>query len=250
MVPWDIDLTWADNMYGSGNEPFKQRVLSRPVFRIEYQNRLREIRDLLYNPEQAGQLIDEYAAVIWDPSGAPSIVEADHRKWDYHPAMVENGKAGQGLFYRAARTKDFPGMVKLMKDYVKSRGAWIDATLLNDSGIPSTPSMTYAGPPNFPASQLRFRASPYKGAKAFAALKWRLAEITVGNTPAPPRAPRLYEITPVWESDELAKPGEEITVPAEIAQPGHTYRARVRMKDETGRWSHWSAPVEFAAGKP
>ena len=26
---------------------------------------------------------------------------------------------------------------------------------------------------------------------------------------------------------------------------GHTYRVRARVKDATGRWSHYSAPVEF-----
>jgi len=36
VIPWDIDLTWGNNMYGSGQEPFKARVLSRAVFRREY----------------------------------------------------------------------------------------------------------------------------------------------------------------------------------------------------------------------
>jgi hypothetical protein len=31
---------------------------------------------------------------------------------------------------------------------------------------------------------------------------------------------------------------------------GHTYRARVRHKDATGRWSYWSEPVQFVAGLP
>jgi len=105
ILPWDIDLTWADNMYGSGNDPFKHPTMSRSQFQVEFQNRLREIRDLLFNPEQTGRLIDEYASVIWDPGGRPSIVEADRRKWDYHPAMAMGGKAGQGLFYEASPTK-------------------------------------------------------------------------------------------------------------------------------------------------
>ena len=65
----------------------------------------------------------------------------------------------------------------------------------------------------------------------------------------PPREPRHYEITPGWESAELTNPAEDIKVPDGLAQAGHTYRVRVRMKDVTGRWSHWSAPVEFVAGK-
>src|SRR5690606_6783987 len=51
VIPWDLDLTWDDAMFGDGNEPFKSRVLSKQTFEQEYQNRLRELRDLLYNEE-------------------------------------------------------------------------------------------------------------------------------------------------------------------------------------------------------
>ena len=92
--------------------------------------------------------------------------------------MGMNMKAGQGLFYEAARTRDFPGMLQLMKSYVKSRGSWIDSVLLNDSSIPETPHISPCGPAGFPADQLLFNASAYSGANGFAALKWRLAEIS------------------------------------------------------------------------
>jgi hypothetical protein len=249
VFPWDIDLTWANNMFGSGEEPFKRRVLTREPFRLEYQNRLREIRDLLYNPEQTGQLIDEYAAVIWQPGGGPTFAEADRRKWDYHPAMADGWKAGQGLFYQAGRPLDLSGMARLMKAYVRKRGAWIDATLLNDPRIPSTPAVSSVGPPQFPADRLRFRLGEYEGANAFAALKWRLAEISPTNAVAGnPRSPRVYEITPVWESAELDGKGREVLVPGNVVQAGRLYRVRARVKDATGRWSHWSQPVEFVAG--
>lgn len=262
ITPWDLDLTWADHMYGSGAEPFSYRVLRQPVFALEYRNRLREIRDLLFNPEQAGQLIDEYAAVISDPGGAASMAEADRRKWDFHPAMGSGGasgwswlfggggaKAGAGLYYQSAPTRNFAGMAQLMKDYVQSRGAWIDSTLLNDPQIPATPAARYAGPAGFPPGSLRFIASASKGANPFASLKWRLAEITPAKAPAfLAGAPRQYEIIPLWESEELRDPGAAASIPGHLVQPGHTYRVRVRMKDATGRWSHWSAPVEFVSG--
>ena len=248
VIPWDIDLTWADNMYGGGDEPFNSRVLSRPAFRIEYQNRLREIRDLLYNPEQAGRMIDEYAAVIWKPGGAPSMAEADRRKWDYHPAMAMGGQAGQGLFYQAVPTKDFAGMVQLMKNYVKSRGAWIDAALLNDPAIPATPTVAYVGPANHPVNDLRFRPSPYRGSRDFAALKWRLAAMDPPGM-LPTHAPHLYEISAAWESAELTTPDSEMVLPADVTQAGRNYRVRVRMKDVSGRWSHWSPPVDFVASR-
>src|SRR5206468_11763991 len=37
VLPWDVDLTWKDTMYGSGQEPFfRAGVLRRPQFNIEY----------------------------------------------------------------------------------------------------------------------------------------------------------------------------------------------------------------------
>ena len=249
VIPWDIDLTWANNMYGRGEDPFKRRVLSSPTFQLEYQNRLREIRDLLFNSEQTGQIIDEYAAVIWEGTASRSIAEADRRKWDYHPMMAMAMKAGQGLFYEAAPTRDFPGMVQLMKNYVKSRGAWVDSVLLKDKAIPATPSISACGPADFPADQLRFRASEYKGQNPFSAIKWRMAEIMPNNRPntdgRPVQGP--LEITSVWESGGLPDATHEIAIPADAAKSGHTYRVRARMKDATGRWSHWSTPVEFEA---
>ncbi len=244
VIPWDIDLTWADHMYGNGEEPFKSRVLTRPAFQVEYQNRLREIRNLLFNAEQVGAMIDEYAPMIGEPLGGPSPAEADRRKWDFHPAMAIGGNAGQGLFYQAAANKSFPGMVQLMRDYVISRGTWVDSTLLNDPAIPATPTATYVAAMSYRADALRFKASPYKGQNPFAAARWRIAEITPDNAHRTnQRIPRLYEITPTWEGEEIRNPAAEVTIPASAVKPGRTYRVRVRMKDTTGRWSHWSAPV-------
>ena len=245
VFPWDIDLTWADNMYGSGEEPFKRRVLRPSHFRHEYQNRLREIRDLLFNTDQAWQLIDECAAIIAAPSGAPSIVDADRAKWDYHPVMAHGWKAGQGLFYQAARTRDFAGMVRLMKTYVKLRGAWIDATLLNDAKAPPTPVITNIGP----ESRLAFRSAPYAGTNGFAAIRWRVGEISRPvASDAKPSGPGTYEMIAVWESGELPGFEDEMKIPSEVVKPGHMYRVRARMKEITGLWSHWSAPIEFVGG--
>ncbi|MDB5294503.1 MAG: hypothetical protein JWO31_486 [Phycisphaerales bacterium] len=250
VFPWDLDLTWGDHMYGNGDEPFNSRVLSQPSFRGEYQNRLREVRDLLYNPDQTGQLIDEAAAVITGPPGTPTIAEADRRKWDFHPIMAKvGGQAGTGLYYQAAATKDFAGMVAQMKAYVVSRGKWIDDTLLNDPKVPAAPTATYAGTAGYPAAKLKFKVGPYQGAEPFAGMAWRLAEVAAkdAKTTFPPTA-RPYEIAAVWESGEQKQYAAEATVPADAVKPGRTYRLRARVKDAGGRWSHWSPAVEFVAG--
>ncbi len=42
ILPWDTDLTWATEFFGSGKEPFRDSVLIQHLFQIGYQNRLRE----------------------------------------------------------------------------------------------------------------------------------------------------------------------------------------------------------------
>ncbi|MBP7050260.1 MAG: lamin tail domain-containing protein [Phycisphaerae bacterium] len=60
-----------------------------------------------------------------------------------------------------------------------------------------------------------------------------------------------YEIDALWESEEITTTaGVNATIPASVVESGHTYRVRCRMKDATGRWSHWSQPVQFATGAP
>jgi hypothetical protein len=249
VIPWDIDLSWGDHMYGWGREPFMRPVLGDPAFRLEYQNRQREIRDLLFNEEQTGQLIDECAAIISHPQhrGALSIVDADRAKWDYHPIMssrqVISSKAGQGLFYQSSPTGDFAGMVQQMKDYVTHRSRWIDRNLLNDPSIPEKPKIQREG------NSLAFQANPFAGSGKFAAVKWRLAEIDANpDFSKKPSTPGHYEITAKWESPELTTFQPPITIPKDsLEPPGRTYRVRARMKDHTGRWSHWSDPVQFTA---
>ncbi len=61
---------------------------------------------------------------------------------------------------------------------------------------------------------------------------------------------RKFEIEPVWKSDELTTFSDTIQIPPYALRAGRTYRARCRMKDNTGRWSHWSAPFEFTTTDP
>jgi hypothetical protein len=236
-------------MHGTGQEPFwRAGVLRRPPFNIEYQNRLREIRDLLFNPEQADALIDEYAAVISDPTGGPSFVDADRAKWDYHPIMVSPfvlpSRAGHGQFYLQSPTKDFRGMVQLMKDYVRIRARWCDTNLLTDPAVPSAPSIAAVGPLATPGASLKFNALPPSAPGLLGVVEWRLAEVTLGPVAKPPVA-RQYEIEALWQSEGNAA----AEIPAKLVQAGRTYRVRARMRDVSGRCSHWSEPVQFIVGK-
>ena len=81
-------------------------------------------------------------------------------------------------------------------------------------------------------------------------VKWRVGEVWDTNAPAyDPAEPRPYEITAQWESGEISPFTNAITIPADALKIGHAYRVRVQMKDTTGRWSRWSAPVQFIVGR-
>lgn len=267
--PWDLDLTWADTMYRGGNrsgfEPFLTPVLNGfnwtgnrlPNIRREFRNRVREVRDLLFNPEQAGQVIDEQALLIHG-TNLVSFTDADRAQWDYNPVMLNGSitlasKAGTGRFYqKGVGSKTFAGMVQLMKNYVKFRATsttYSLDTIAREVNIPTTPELQYSGPDGFPSDALRFTSSGFDGVDGFGSVQYRIAEITRLDHPGyEPGKPWHYEIQAVWESPRYTQPTRNISVPGEFLQAGRLYRARVRHWDATGRASHWSAPVEFTAG--
>jgi hypothetical protein len=247
-------------MFGSGNEPFQSRVLEIPEFELEYRNRMREIRDLLYNPEQVGLLIDEIASVVYTP-GQPSLVDADRAMWDYNPILRSNyvnlSKADHGRFYAGGGSVppmgNFAGMMQYMKDYAASRSSYIDSTILTDEAvIPVEPTITYTGEAGYPLNRLEFRSSPFSGrGSPFAAMEWRIGEIYNPDTANyVPGTEWKYEIEPVWQSGELTSFNNTLDITGAGLQVGHTYRARVRMMDAAGRWSHWSDPVQFMTAPP
>lgn len=258
ILPWDLDLTWSESMFGVGNEPFRDRVLANPAFQIEYQNELRSLRDLLFNQEQMFHMIDETAALINTPSEGRSMVDADRALWDYNPILaswyVSDDRAVNGKFYESSPNFAFTGMVQLIKEYVQRRTQWIDATLLTDREQPATPSISYAGAGGYPADQLRVAASAFQdaqGAGTFAAMQWRAAEVIRPGLPGYTVNTRWrYEIEETWLSPELSVFQAATTVPQGACRVGVTCRVRVRMKDNSGRWSHWSAPLEFVASAP
>jgi hypothetical protein len=257
IYPWDIDLTWATTMTGDGNEPFRDRVLPIPEFQIEYQNRLRELRDLLFNPDQMFPLLEEYAVMINTPADGLAMVDADRTMWDFNPILINDDytverRAGHGVYYVYAPGHDFAGMVQLMKDWVFYRTDWIDRKLLTDPLVPVTPTLTYVGPAGFPADQLTFESSPFQDpAATFAAIQWRVAEVSWPGLPGDsPEARNRYEMEATWQSEPLTTFTARQTLPPGSCRIGQVCRVRVRMKNSLGRWSHWSPPIQFTAGAP
>jgi hypothetical protein len=211
MYPWDLDLTWANNMYGGGQEPFINywygSIFGNAQLLIEYNNRLREFYDLFYNSDQLFQLIDECAAVIDDPNGGPSFVDVDRAMWDYNPLMIDGsrvntGKAGHGRFYAGNPSGGivipspggFHGMVQLMKNYVLSSNKAF-STYAEDAATPVTPTITYTGTTGYPVNDLHFQTTDFGGSGTFAASKWRIAEVEPYTSSDPGQSQTIDLIT-------------------------------------------------------
>lgn len=66
----------------------------------------------------------------------------------------------------------------------------------------------------------------------------------------PPGDKVKFEWQADWESGEFSEFNAAIAPPATAVRVGGTYRSRVRHMDNTGRWSHWSQPIEFTVSEP
>ncbi|HVT79541.1 MAG TPA: lamin tail domain-containing protein, partial [Phycisphaerae bacterium] len=248
--------------------------------------------DLLFTDKsrtggQVAQVVDEFARFIDKSDGAGNYLngwaELDQYMWNYNPRTTSDHK---GTFYktpmndtrfggtwtRTLATADFEGMVNYLINFMTDTdpNSWAIGdgdqrgygfnyleSEAADAAIPFTPTVAYSGTSGFPSDKLKFTASAYSdpNGSPFASMEWRIGEISSPGTPGfNAAAPWKYEINSVWESGELAAFNAQVSIPAGILQTGHTYRLRVRYKDDTGRWSHWSdvstGTTQFLATAP
>ena len=278
-LPSDIDATWGPT-WNNGRDIVHNALFddstsggdaaTNPTLWPNYFNQVHEIRTLLWQPGQINALIDEYAAVI------RPLVNAEFTRW--HPsngAPADSGNFG-GLFGPNNSALNSVGQTALdlyvagMKDFafdangggstwpggnigVGGRAAFLDtlgSSLGENSTLyPATPALTFSGSPGYPVNDLRFTTSAFsdpQGAGTYAGIQWRIAEVNPSDVWVL-GVKRLLEINTNHDSGELATVSE-YKFPATACEPGKRYRARVRMKDNTGRWSTWSAVAEFTAG--
>lgn len=262
IIPWDNDLTFEDAPH-LGRPPANfddiDNVLSQhPSVRQLYQNFVRELQDLLFDSGDARRIVEEYANFL-EPGFAQgmqiddTIVEANQAMWDYHPRKNKKGIWYANFNPTLLPNRTFDDLVAYMQDFMEAGGYGYNLMTSEavDAAIPNRPTISYTGTAGFPVNRLKFQTSPFsdpQGAQSFAAMEWRVAEVRNSETSNyDPTKRYIYEIEGGWESGELATFDTEISVPALAVEPGNTYRARVRMKDDTGKWSHWSAPIEFVA---
>ncbi|HEX8296019.1 MAG TPA: CotH kinase family protein, partial [Chthoniobacteraceae bacterium] len=282
-VGWDFDFMFIPKTHQSG-KIHQILSLDLPAIKLEFRNRARELLDLLCSDASAsggqfGQLVDEYAQLVNPAGQALTMADFDASMWNYHPrtASAHLGKFfvtpmdssyRGGTRIRTLASPDHEGMAKYLVDYSTNTFPSGQAWLVNngdqrgygykyleqesaDPSAPNRPSASYSGPSGFPTNDLRFTSSAFsdpEGSGTFSAMQWRIGELSAPGIPLHnPAKPRIYEVTDVWRSTELPFAAETRLAGANL-QVGHTYRARVRHKDATGRWSRWSPPVQFVAG--
>ncbi len=282
VLPWDLDMMFIPKAHQSGRVD-AARCLEVPALRVEYRNRCREILDLFCDDPssrggQIAQMADEFASPLHPPGQRLGWPELDQCLWNYHPRTAEKGafylnpaKGGADKNWdRKLATPDFAGFVKFINEFCTNARPATAPWKLDDgdprgygygyllaesesADIPDRPTITYTGLPSYAANGLAFATTPFaskKGAQ-FTAVQWRLGAIAAPGLPGwQPGQPRRYELENVWVSADLAPFNAALRLPINLAKPGTTYRARVRMKDSNGRYSRWSEPLQFTATPP
>jgi hypothetical protein len=216
------------------------------------------------------------AAVIVPTGQSRNWAELDQAMWNWNPHSLTrgefyvnpcyDGRMG-GNWERQLATPDFAGFCKYIVDFctdsrrVKNYqpndgnqygyGYGFLAYEANDDKIPARPAIRFVGAGTFSTNDLKFTvsrfASPSSG--ALNAVEWRVAEIAApGLSGFKPGTRCKYEIEPGWSSGGVREAKQPMQIPANVCRNGHTYRVRARYRDNTGRCSHWSEPIQFVAG--
>lgn len=239
---------------------------------------------------QIGQLLDEHAQMVNPQGESQTWADIDAFMWNHHPRTagslgVFSGQTNhKGNFYRTPFTdsrfggtytrnlisSDYEGSMDYILKYTTDRftGAnWAPGNGVpagygyeylkleaRDVIIPNRPTLSYLGEAEYPADGLSFGSGSFSdpnGSQTFGKMRWRLAKVLApGLAGYEEGRPRSYEIETVATSPDFTEFVESYQFPANVIEPGMTYRVRVQHEDNTGRTSHWSEPMQFVAGVP
>ena len=285
-MPWDLDMMYAPVKHIWSGVLRADRCLDHEEISIGFQNRCRELLDLLFSDinrhgGQAAQLVEELSMIVNPPQWPLTMVDVDEAMWSYHS---RTSGSHRGPWYRLSvnetrlandyrrtiPTADHEGFQQSIIDYMfdtRTEPSFQVNDAIEDgygfgylsreasaSGIPTRPIITYAGEAGFPVDGLSFISSNFVNRRdpdGFASMEWRIGEISNPEIPGYIEGePWVYEIEERWHSGSIIAFQEEIKIPSSALRPGHTYRARLRHFNTDGHSSRWSAPVEFVASEP
>jgi hypothetical protein len=213
--------------------------------------------------------VTELAQRIVPPGHDRTWAELDEAIWNHHPRSHAQGqfyltpyrdRRMGGSWERKLATPDFAGFCKYLVEFCsdsrparnyrpndgdqRGYGFGYLSHEAKDAKIPARPAIQHTGwKENRPAFSVSDFSSP--NSADYAAIQWRIAEISApGLRGYNSGQPFRYEIQPCW-SVESQSPSKDLIPPPDTCAPDRTYRARARYRDATGRWSHWSEPVQF-----
>ncbi len=237
-IPWDVDLTWGEHMYGSGKDPFlRAQVFRNAEQQAAYQYQLREIRDLLFNEATMKRLIEDHAAIIDPPEDMNSLADADRAMWDFHPVMNSRysmaRQAGQGQFYFRQIDGTFRNIVAYMHDFVGKRSAWIDKNLLRGFQPGKSPLLSME------ETDETVRLSATTDATTIERWEWRMAPIQSQDFRK--RQAPSYEI----EGRILERRSSDTLTVGRAELADESFRFRVRGVRSDGSRTPWSKPINF-----
>ena len=203
LMPWDSDTSWGPNWNG-GWDWAKSAMNNREEFNKEYKNIVREFRDLVWQEDQINPLLDSFQDKL------EAFQLADRDRWTGGTGSPNPGSQSDGpLSNRVTDMKRFAfdggswnGGSSANRDFIynasgnivandsisrddglsgsEGRDAYLDA-LAFDPHVPDKPTITYTGAANYPTDQLSFQTTAFadpQGAGTFAAMEWRIAEIS------------------------------------------------------------------------
>ena len=222
--------------------PLKIPLETYSSLKIEIDAALRSAYDLLFNTQQKDFLVDSEARKIFKQVNGVNWTDWDKAKW----AGVSDNH-GNTMSYTNYKTD----VVDWYKNYFNGRAAQVLSNIA-DSNIPNKPTISYSGAGSYPINQLTFQSSSYSdpNGNAIQAMQWRIGEWSnPANNVYSQNKEAIYEIEDVLLA-ELSNFNSSYTFQSQELNIGHTYKARVRHQDNTGRWSHWSDPITFVAGSP
>ncbi|MDH7599586.1 MAG: lamin tail domain-containing protein [Sedimentisphaerales bacterium] len=251
LLPDRTDLSWGP-WSSCDHGPWSVLTSVPSAMGIEYRNRIRQLRDLIWEPNVIGPLLDGLASVIED------ISLADLDRWSNVPRSSTNPGTSQGLGWSASDKaadmkafafvggRDWPSPDG--SGYVAPGGQASVLEMLSDQTedmglVPPRPTVEYIGPEGFPVDQLRFSIVQFKDKHSPNipwAVQWRIARSPQQDLP-------LAEWDAIWTSPPLLSM-DPVLIPTEGLMVGRSYRVRARFVDDAGRCGHWSLPVQFLVG--
>lgn len=252
VYPWDLDNTFCSSVHGLSGESglnWAAEYVWRnfndfPDLVLLHQNRLRELVQSILNSDYTIPLVEKWAAYC------AHVADADEDRWDWYPMPVIPGEPWPsgwltqtgtgGTSAQQGQYRSHAVRMQQLKDWISARSNSPDLRNLpigyNDPNVPATPVNVSPQSSSIISGQVALSCSVFSDPNGDSHEASRWSVVLEGGE----------WVLPLWDSGEDASNKTSVAVPAAVFQGFQTYSWRVKHKDNTGRWSYWSAPTSFS----